>query len=314
MVNSKFYVAVAYAKRGKLLKPEDYAELLTSKDMASLISKLQLPNKRGGVDESISWINEDLVEECSSLRHFSKLTMAYYNRFLIWNIKQAFSSKLAGEKYGDIAGRLYYLRGAPVGGEELLKKTIDSFTAAEAVALHAGTGYHPYLLEALGRVEPASSKSIFDFYLDKYFIASLKAAADRQSRELVDYEIDSYDAAVRLKGGLNLEERKRLYIESDIVERCEGEGTVRGVLGHLEKKYPIKFDMQGDIDLDRMLVAGSYILAGYQFLKFSRPVVMAYMKLKERQARNLIGILTGYKYGLRADEIRAALMLGDGTK
>jgi len=310
MVNAKYYITVAYAKRGKLLKPEDYDELLASKDLASLISRLGLPNKQGGAEEAIGQLNEGLVEEWRSLRHFSKLTMAYYNRLLLWNLKQAFRSKLAGEKYGALAGHLYYLRGAPVGGEELLRKTVDSFTAAEAVALHSGAPYHPYLVEALGRIEPASSPSMFDFYLDRYFIVSLKSAADRQSRELVDYDVDSYDAAVRLKGRLSPEDRKRLYVESDIVERCEGEGTVRGVLGYIEKRYSLRFGTEGDGDLDRLLGSGGYTLAGYQFLKFARPAVLAYMKLKEYQARNLISMLTGYKYGLRTDVIRAALTLG----
>lgn len=336
-----YLIARTHGLRPHLLRPEDFARLLMTKDMVEMVDLLlkteyaselsKIPMEEVDADHLERIFYQNLSDRFAFLLRITggKIKDAledYYRRIEVENIKRILRAKHGKESMSE--GQLLpYQRKYQKAN---LPALLETRTVAEAIGLLRETPYSA-VGERIDLYEKYSSPLVLEAYLDKTYYRSLwgnlgKVVDAGRVKELIGTEID-------LKNILYLLSFKRMKMERELPE------TIIDIHYKLPKDLAPKVIAVDFETVPEMLMWPSYVQlarktialfeeeklteaeqAFYQYLySFSESImlenpnslvyVFAYLQLCVREERNLTALAVGKQLRTEEGKIQSLLFL-----
>ena len=334
--------AKAYALKGKLLDRgfiESLASLASVREVAERLASTpyaEVIKRPEEVDSSRKL--EALLRAALALDYYrlgkwfrqADVLTAYFRRLLGWNLKMVLRAKHQGKSFEEIMDVLYLKAEEILGRRELLVKIAASSTIEEGIGLLEGDPFYEPLKRALEIYKEKNDPTIFDLHIDRVVYSEIhncvikrrrmrrKPSVNKHFWDFVELDLMKYNLSTILRGkllGLPNSEIKELVIEGDenlfgLVEARSAEEVGK----YLRRLGFRKAAKAGSIEamlqaVEEELRAKELSLARSAFYRraMTPTVVLAYLKLKEREVEDLAKVALGVELGLPKDEILSSL-------
>lgn len=336
--------AKAYALKGKLLDRSFIESLASLSSVREVVERLASTSYaeviRGPEDVDSSRKLEGLLRAALALDYYrlgkwfrqADVLTAYFRRLLGWNLKMVLRAKHQGKSFEEIMDILYLKAEEILGRRELLVKMAASSTIEEGIDLLEGDPFYKPLKKALEIYKEKKDPTIFDLHIDKVVYTEIyncvikrrkirrKPSINKHFREFVELDLMKYNLSSILRAkllGLPNSEIKELIVGLEGNENLLGliEARTTEEVGKYLKR--LGFRRAAKVEnieamlqaVEEELRAKDLSLAKSAFYKrtMTPTVVLAYLKLKEREVENLAKVALGVELGLPKDEILSSL-------
>jgi V/A-type H+-transporting ATPase subunit C len=312
---------------------EDAIEILKSTDYKKEILELQQPYK-------IINIEQALIK--NMLRHFyelitssvySEILLAYFNKYIIRNLKIVLKGKALNRKYDELYNSIILDAEAYLGRRDIIIKTLEAPSLEEAIQLLSRYSFGKEINLAYNAFKESNNLAAFDIILDKSWINMLIDAHNRanirdreDTKDLVGFDVDSYNVLALLRAkyiGLSsaiqrdIVAKKSFYIEQDVLSNIIITESIEACIQLLRNTYYrniITEEIKGKEDLEKLeenFKKLIYRTSESKFVKnpLSLGEVLAYIKLKEFEIHNIVTILFGIENGISPSKILEKLFI-----
>lgn len=312
------------------LKPTGYGE-----QISALAGKLTSRKLESALRASLTIFNYKLL----TYYRTSAVLERYFERNLSWNLKVALKGKALGLSFEDLSEMLVLGAEELAGRRDLIVRVLSAASLEQAVGLLENEEVYPYLLKALAVYKQTKEVNTFDLFLDRFAIGKLAALAGRRARrfrlhprgvdrtvkDLVGMDVDGFNVLATLRAKwLDLPPstiRDLLVAPSYKVnpDLLEAMARAENVIGAAEKlrrtayrqvipKASSPEEMIGGIE-DSFLKSSLVISRrAFSARPMSEPVLLAALKVKEAEVRNLSSIAFGLETGVSASTIIGKLV------
>jgi len=343
---SNFYRATrARVKKGYLLPRETFQGLIEQKTIEEVIEILKSTDYKKEILElqqpyKIINIEQALIK--NMLRHFyelimssvySEILLAYFNRYIIRNLKIVLKGKALNRKYKELYNSIILDAEAYLGRRDIIIKTLEAPSLEEAIQLLSRYSFGKEINLAYNAFKESNSIVAFDIILDKAWINMLIDAYNRantrdrkDTKDLIGYDVDSYNVLGLLRAkyiGLSstiqrdIIAKKSFYIEQDVLSNIIITESIEACIQLLRNTYYrniITEEIKDKEDLDKLeenFKKLIYKTAESKFVKnpLSLGEVLAYIKLKEFEIHNIVTIIFGIENGIPPSKILEKLFI-----
>jgi len=342
MPNKIFGSVKSFTAKGRMLSKDVLQTLAESRDMDELVtrikntiyldavSKLQKPYTAEGVENAL---REELVNFHASMANISggsDVINAYFIRYIIWNLKLILKGKALGKPYEEILPHVNLRAEELVGRRDIVVKALVAKDLDEAVTSLTGSEFGEDALKAANAYREKGDLQIFDTFLDHVFYNALNKALTTSGREVdvkavVVPEIDSYNVLSVLRGkfwGLNEQQIRELVIATtttvseDAVQKMINAETVTDAIAELGNTVYKDIIPQptNDIEAISQLEKSFENMLFRRFLgafrtMFTYSIMIAAIKLKMIEVRNLAAIASAVEQKVATDVVMSKLLL-----
>ncbi|MEM2856422.1 MAG: V-type ATPase subunit [Candidatus Nitrosocaldaceae archaeon] len=206
--NRIFGTVKAFTLKGILLTTDDYRTLAESRDLDEFLTRL----KNTKYLEAVSQIQKpftastielalksDLIDYHAMMNRIamkSDIISAYFNRYMVWNLKLILKGKALNKQEEEIRSKLNLRAEEIMGKRDVIVRALVGKDLDEAVASLSQTEYGRDLQEAVRIYRERNDIQVFDTYLDHVFYNKLYNSileAENEVKGLVMDEIDAYN-------------------------------------------------------------------------------------------------------------------------
>ncbi len=332
--------AKAYALKGTLLdrtfieslasarSVKEIAEKLTSTPYSKVIRR---PEEVDSARKLESLLRAALALDYYRLgkwfRHSNMLT-AYFRKLLGWDLKMVLRAVHQGKSFEEIMDLLYLKAEEILGRRELLVKILASSTIDEGIALLEGDPFYEPLRRALKIYKEKGDPTIFDLYIDKVVYSEIAGSVMKEKKlrkgisvnrhfwEFVELDLLRYNLTCILRGkilGLQQSEINELLVDFGKMETLKKVIEARNVeeVWRYVKRLGLKGTLKANTiesilqKLEEETRSKELSLARSSFYRkvMTPSVVLAYLKLKEREIEHISKVALGVELGLPREEI-----------
>lgn len=333
-------ITKAYYQKGILLGKATLEELASSKGMGELILRLKGTVYSSYVSKLTTPYNSkdlELVfrEHMIDLHHwlltYSKdgILPSLYLKYIVSNLKTVMKGKVLERPEKDIVGNLDMHAEELVGRRDLIARAVAAEGLEGAMETLKGSGFEDVVEGAIASYRDTGNLYVIDLYLDHALYDRLNSAfkkvKDRRLRPLVAYDVDCYNVKVILRGklwGLKDSEIESLLVfpgfEIKKKELKELSGMkLQDAYEWLEGTPYEEIVPEGKADEVHIAkLEDGFNLLGYRYANrvfvwepFNPVVMVAIVKLKELEVRNLTTTAFGIEQSISPAEIREGLIL-----
>jgi len=320
--SQKVYASVkSFSRRGRLLSKSDFQTLAESRDLDELITRIKNTSYADAVSEVSKPYTAEKIE--SALRshladiHHSiaktgglKVLDAYYQKFIIWNLKQILKGKILGKSQESIEAHLNLHAEELIKQRDVILKALVAKDLEETVTSLNSTIFGEEIAKAVTLYNDNKNMQIFDTYFDKILIQQLsrglRISGDKDLTRPVGRDIDFYNLLSILRGkfwGLDDQQIQDLIVSytssapRDLLSRMIATETVKDALNELSSTGYKDLVPQTENEIDaisefeRSFEMEIYKGATNTFTKmFSSATSVGITKLTSFEVRNIASI------------------------
>jgi len=340
--------ARAFAARGRLLTRSELETLAESRDLEDLAGRLRgtvYAEQVSAVTRPYTPVKLEKALRASLAQLHYRLSLnspdkaildAYYNRFIVWNLKIILRSKALGLESSEITQQVDLYPEELIGRRDIIAKALSGKDLKETVEQLGGTEFGDDVAKALALYNEKKELQVFDVLLERALFNkiidaynSLKSAparrlSDELSRieDILGYDVDGYNITTSLRAkawGLTIPQARALLIERSFMLRPRDLEAMLQADSVSEAAKILQFTpyrqlLSGaDESLIQMIERGFNRLALQVYRRaftgsiFGVPVVLSMLKLKEEEVRNISLIIFGVHQGMGSREIMTRL-------
>ncbi len=338
--NRIFGTVKSFTLKGILLTRDDYRMLAESRDLDEYITRLkntrylepasqvQKPYTAREIELALK---TDLINYHHMMNRIaakSDLIQAYFIRYMIWNLKLILKSKALNMKEEEIRARLNLRAEEIMGRRDIIVRVLVTRDLDEAAANLAQTEFEKDIQEAVRVYKDKNDIQVFDTFLDHALYTSLYkalASSEEETRNIVMIEIDAYNILSILRSkfwNLKEEQIRELIVgrspslSNDTLQKMITSYNVQDALSMLANTSYRDIIPQASNEIDMISsieqAFESMLLKLYlsTYLKpFRESNILAAIKLKSIEVRNLAAIATGVEQRIPADIIMQRLTI-----
>jgi V/A-type H+-transporting ATPase subunit C len=338
-----FGTVKAFAERGRLLSRSELESLGDSRDIAELVTKLKntsygdvLQQLQGPYTATTleNTLKENLFRfhiSMSKIVSSKDLIDAYYTRYIIWNLKTILKGKILGRTYDEIAPNVNLYAEELIGRRDVVVKALVAKDLEEAVSSLQSSEFGPDAQNASNIYKEKGDFQIFDLVLDRTYFNLLTSAFSKMGKPmdvqpLVALDVDSYNVTSTLRGkfwGLNVDQIKNLRvtptfrIEEETLDKMISAETIKDAVTELSNTSYRNLvpdrelnDIETISKIEDSFDKQSYRRSMLSYPKmFSYATMIAAIKLKQFEARNLATVCFGVEQHLGSKNIMPHLMV-----
>lgn len=339
--NRIFGTVKSFSLRGVLLTKDDYQTLAESRDLDEFITRLkntryleqasevQKPYSAQGIELTLK---TDLINYHAKMNKIavnSDLMSKDFLRYMVWNIKFILKSKALLKSEEEIRARLNLRAEEIIGKRDIIVRALIAKDLDEAIAALASTEFGKNSQEAVRLYREKKDIQVFDTFLDHTFYSKLYNAikeTDKESKHIVLRELDAYNILSILRGKFwNLKEEqieelivgRSTALSIDTMQKMISASNIQEALSILANtSYNNIIPQQITDDISAILAIESAInalslkdyLATY-LQPFKEANILAAIRLKSIEIKNLIAIATGVEQRIPAESIIQRLII-----
>jgi V/A-type H+-transporting ATPase subunit C len=334
----------SFTAKGKMLSRDNMQTLAESRDMDELVtrikntvyldavSKLQKPYTAEIVENGL---REDLVNFHASMANIaggSDVLNAYFVRYIIWNLKLILKGKAAGRLYEEILPHVNLRAEELVGRRDTVVKALVARDLEEAVTSLAGSEFGDDAQKAATAYREKGDLQIFDTFLDHAFYRALSkglatAGKEPDVKAVVVPEIDAYNVLSVLRAkfwDLNEQQTRDVVVGAtstvtdDVIQKMINAETVSDAIAELANTVYKDMIPQPTNDIEAIeqlerafekILFRKY-LAAFRTM-FSYGTMIAAIKLKMTEVRNLSAIASAVEQRVPSDIVMSRLLLAE---
>ncbi|GIU72308.1 MAG: hypothetical protein KatS3mg003_1787 [Candidatus Nitrosocaldaceae archaeon] len=339
--NRIFGTVKSFSLRGVLLTKDDYQTLAESRDLDEFITRLkntrylepasqvQKPYTAQAIELALK---TDLINYHAMMNKVaanSDLVPAYFIRYMVWNLKLILKSKALNKTEEEIRDKLNLRAEEIMGKRDIIVRALVTRDLDEAVASLQQTEFGKDAQEAVRVYRERNDIQAFDTYLDHAFYNKLYNAirnAEQEAKSMVMRELDAYNILSILRGKFwNLKEEqiqglvvgRSPSLSKDTMQKMISAYNIQEALAVLSNTPYRDLVTQQAVD-DIAAITGieeafdAMLLKEYlaTYLKpFREANILAALKLKSIEIRNLAAIATGVEQKIPTDVIMQRLII-----
>jgi V/A-type H+-transporting ATPase subunit C len=342
MPNRIFGSVKSFTAKGRMLSKDVLQTLAESRDMDELVtrikntiyldavSKLQKPYTAEGIENAL---REDLVNFHASMANISggsDVVNAHFIRYIIWNLKLILKGKALGKLYEEILPHVNLRAEELVGRRDIVVKALVAKDLDEAVNSLTGSEFGEDATKATAAYREKGDLQIFDTFLDHVFYRALNKALTTSGREadvkaVVVPEIDAYNVLSVLRGkfwGLKERQIRDLIVATtstvpeDVIQKMLNAESITDAIAELGGTVYKEMIPQPTNDIETI----SHLEKAFERMLFRRflgafrtmftySTMVAAIKLRMVEVRNLAAIASAVEQKVPADVVMSKLML-----
>ena len=331
----------SFTLKGVLLTRDDYRTLAESRDMDEFITRLKNTRYLDAVSDLQKPYTAEKVEQAlktdlinyhammNRIARGSEALQAYFTRYMVWNLKLLLKSKALGKSEEEIRSKLNLRAEEIIGRRDVIIRALIAKDLDEAIASLAQTEFANDAQEAVRVYREKQDIQAFDTYLDHAFYSKLYSSlsnAEKEVRDLISIELDSYNMLSILRAkfwNLNEQQIQALIVgrsaalSRDTMQKLISAYNVQEALAALSNtsyRDVIPQQYTDDISAIRALEQAleQVIIKQYlaTYLKpFREANILAAIKLRSIEVKNLSAIATGVEQKIAVDEIMKKVMI-----
>ncbi len=342
MPNRIFGSVKSFTAKGRMLSRDTLQTLAESRDMDELvtrikntiyldaISKLQKPYTAQAIENAL---REDLVNFHASMANISggsDVINAYFIRYIIWNLKLILKGKALGKHYEEMLPHVNLRAEELVGRRDIVVKALVAKDLDEAVTSLTGSEFGEDAEKAANAYKEKGDLQIFDTFLDHVFYRALNKALATSGGEVdvkavATPEIDSYNVLSVLRSkfwGLSDQQSRDLVVATtstiteNTIQKMINAGSVTDAIAELNNtvykdmipQVGSEIEMISQIEKSFEKMNFRRYLAAFRTM-FTYSTMIAAIKLKMAEVRNLAAIATAVEQKVGTDVVMSKLLL-----
>jgi V/A-type H+-transporting ATPase subunit C len=339
--NRIFGTVKSFRLKGILLNKDEYQTLAESRDLDEFITRLkntvylepaseiQKPYTAQGIELALKTNLINYHAMMNRVAVNSDLIYAYFIRYLVWNLKLILKSKALNKSEEEIRSKLNLRAEEIMGKRDIIVRALVTKDLDEAVASLQQSEFARDAQEAVRVYRERNDIQAFDTFLDHAFYSKLYNAirdAEQESKSAVARELDAYNILSILRGKFwNLKEEqiqdlivgRSSSLSRDTMQKMISGYNIQDALAVLANTPYRDLVPQQNID-DINAITGieeafeTMLLKEYQatYLKpFKEANILAAIKLKSIEIRNLAAIATGVEQRIAPETIMQRLII-----
>ncbi len=339
--NRIFGTVKSFRLRGVLLTKDDYQTLAESRDLDEFITRLkntryleqasdvQKPYSAQGIELTLKTDLINYHAEMDRIALNSALLKRYFLRYMVWNIKFILKSKALLKSEEEIRAKLNLRAEEIIGKRDIIVRALLAKDLEEAIATLIQTEFGEDAQEAVRIYREHRDIQVFDTFLDHTFYSKLYDVikeTDKESQHIVLREIDAYNILSILRGkfwGLKEEQIQDLIVgksaplSKDIIQKMISAYNIQEALSVLANtSYHDIIPQQITDDISAIAAIESALnsillkdyLATYLH-PFREANILAAIRLKSIEIRNLTAIATGVEQRIPAESIMQRVII-----
>lgn len=341
-----YVIAKCYGEKGKLLTYDILEDLASSRTLDELVEKLRStwygsyiveiskPYTPISIELALRRMLIDLHFDLAMKSKHPEIIRAYYMKYIISNMKTALKMKAIGRSHEEILKVLDMRAEELVGRRDILVRVVAARDLKEAVSILSGTKFGDLAAIAIDVYEREKDLKVFDAIMDRAYLSEvLKAYRQlpfgerRKVRKIVATDVDGYAITSVLRSkiwGLTPNEIRTFMVEDgvdinkDLLEKMIDAETIQDVVSILDDS-PYRALLPKDMIDARFAIkqieeAFEKLMlkrAKDSFLKdiFSVSVIIALLKLKELEVKNISIISAGIDAGISKSRIIQGIII-----
>jgi len=342
MPNRIFGSVKSFTAKGRMLSRGTLQTLAESRDMDELvtrikntiyldaISKLQKPYTAQAIESAL---REDLVNFHASMANISGgsgVINAHFIRYIIWNLKLILKGKALGKHYDEMLPHVNLRAEELVGRRDIVVKALVAKDLDEAVTSLTGSEFGEDAVKAANVYKEKGDLQIFDTFLDHVFYRALNKALATSGGEVdvkavATPEIDSYNVLSVLRSkfwGLSDQQSRDLVVAAtstiteNTIQKMINAGSVTDAIAELNNtvykdmipQAGSEIEMISQIEKSFEKMIFRRYLAAFRTM-FTYSTMIAAIKLKMAEVRNLAAIATAVEQKVGTDVVMSKLLL-----
>ncbi len=344
-MSNLFVAARARVKKGYLLPREileglleqktieDALEILKASDYKKEILEVQQPYELIKIEQALTKNMIRHMFELIQTSLYSEILLAYFQKFVIHNLKLVLKGKALGKKYSELYDSLVLDAEAYLGRRDIIIKALEIPTLEEAVVQLSKYSFGKEITLAYNAYKENKKLGVFDIVLDKAWINVLidtftkaNMKVKEVTKDLIGVEVDSYNILSILRAKYlgfdtafqkELITKKTFLISPDILSNLiltESLESCFRILKTTYYKFLISEEMKSEEDIEKLeRNFQRYLFNIAKSKAIKTPLTMgetlAYIKLKEAEIHNIMTILFGIENGIKPSRIQEMLFL-----
>ncbi len=338
----RVYASVkSYSLKGKLLTKKNYQTLAESRDLDEFIvrikntsygnsvSTIQKPYKSIDVESALRSRQADLHFQMLSSIGNSEILMAYFMKFIIWNLKIILKGKVLEKPQEEIQKYVNLHAEELIKRRDVVLKALLAKDLDEAVANLKTIKYGDQIEKAVNLYRERKLIPIFDIYFDKILYQNLahviKGTSDLDLLSLFGMDLDFYNILGILRGkfwGLTDEQIQDLLVphtsstSKELLARMIATESVRSALNELSStKYKSLIpnessDIESIGNFERAFTQFIYESLSSGFSKMFRySTIVAITRLYDYEVKNLAAISYAVEQKIPTETTMSKLIL-----
>lgn len=344
MNSLRVYATVkSYSLKGKLLNRKNFRTFAESRDLeefvvrikntdyVQVISKLQKPYTSISVESALRSKQANLHFQMLNSVGNSDILLAYYLKFIIWNLKIILKGKALRKTQEEIEGYVNLHAEELIKRRDVVLKALISKDLDEAVASLKMLKYGDQIEKAVTLYREKNQIHVFDVYFDKIMYQNLahviKGTSDLDLLSLFGMDLDFYNILSILRGkfwGLGEDQIQDLLVphtsstSKELLGRMISTDSIRAALNELSST---KYKSLIPNDSDDIELIGSFeraftmhiyksLMSGFtKMFKFS--TVVAITRLYDFEIKNLSAIAYAVEQKIPTEITMSKLILSD---
>ena len=320
----------SYGKRGRLLTKSDIQTLAESRDLdelvtrikntvyADAVSKVSKPYTSENIESALRSHLADVHYSISKTGGGSKVLDAYYQKFIIWNLKLILKGKVLGRTQEEIESKINLHAEELIKQRDVILKALTAKDLEETVSSLNSTPFGEDIAKAVTLYNDKKNIQIFDTYFDKILVQQLSSAlrisGEKDLARPVGMNIDFYNLMSVLRGkfwGLDEQQIQDLIVSytssapKDLIGRMMAAASVKDALNELSNtKYKdlvpqSEDEMDAISEFERNFEIAIYRGAKNTFTRmFSTSTSVGITILTSYEVRNIASIAFAVEQGI----------------
>lgn len=331
----------SFSLRGKLLTNDDYQTLAESRDLDEFVTRLkntiyleaasdvQKPYTAQGIEHALKTHLINYHALMNRIASNSNLIPAYFIKHMVWNLKLILKGKALNKSEEEINNKLNLRVEEIIGKRDIIVRVLVTKDLDEAVASLQQTEFGKDAQEAVRVYRERNDIQVFDTFLDHAFHIKLYNGmrdAEQEAKSIVTRELDAYNILSILRGKFwNLKEEqieelvvgRSSALSRDTIQKMVSAYNIQDALAVLSNTpYRDLVSKQTKEDIDTITsieeAFNTMLLKEYlaTYLKpFKEANILAAIKLKEIEFRNISAIATGVEQKIPVDTIMKRIII-----